>query len=284
MAILKQMSPVERKKFLEIAEDPVKWAQAFLRTFNPQTKKIEPWTARWYQVEMLRDKNVKKVYRCGRRIGKTETMVVEMLHMAFTHRNFRILMAAPFENQIRNMFTRLNELIKESPLLKAEIVRSTKNPYVIEFKNGSMILGFTAGDDAASIRGQRADWIFIDEIDFMSEYCFEVIAAIAIERAEIGITVSSTPLGKRSHFYRMCTDPNMGYSQHYHPSTHNPNWGPAMEAELRAQLTEQGYVHEVLAEFGTQEAGVFPKDKLDKAITFEYYAYNEHTINQRWLI
>ena len=29
MAILKQMSPVERKKFLEIAEDPVKWAQAF---------------------------------------------------------------------------------------------------------------------------------------------------------------------------------------------------------------------------------------------------------------
>ena len=119
-------------------------------------------------------------------------------------------MAAPFENQIRNMFTRINELIRESPLLKDEIVRTTKNPYVIEFKNGSMILGFTAGDDAASIRGQRADWIYIDEIDFMNEYCFEVIASVAIERAEIGITVSSTPLGKRSHFYRMCTDKSMG--------------------------------------------------------------------------
>ena len=281
MAILKNLSPVERKKFLEIAKDPVKWAQAYLRTFNPSTKKIEPWTARWYQVEMLRDTSVKKVYRCGRRIGKTETMVVEMLHMAFTHRNFRILMAAPFENQIRNMFTRLNELIKESPLLKQEIVRSTKNPYCIEFKNGSMILGFTAGDDAASIRGQRADWIFIDEIDFMSEYCFEVIAAIAIERAEIGITVSSTPLGKRSHFYKMCTEPAMGYSQHYHPSTHNPNWGPVMEAEFRAQLTEQGYIHEVLAEFGTQESGVFPKDKVDKALTYQNYAYNELTYDQR---
>lgn len=87
----------------------------------------------------------------------TETMVVEMLHMIFKNRNFRVLMAAPFENQIRNMFTRLNELIKESPLLKAEVVRSTKNPYCIELKNGSMILGFTAGDDAASIRGQKAD-------------------------------------------------------------------------------------------------------------------------------
>ena len=281
MALAKNMSALERRKLQEIAEDPVKWAQAFLRSFNPQTKKVEPWIPRWYQVEMMRDRHTKKVYRCGRRIGKTETMVVEMLWQIFTKRNFRVLMAAPYENQIRNMFTRLNELIKESPLLKSEIVKSTKNPYCIEMKNGSMILGFTTGDDASSIRGQRADWIYIDEIDFMSEYCFEVVAAVAIERAEIGITCSSTPLGKRSHFYKMCTDPKMGYSQHFHPSTHNPNWNEQMEAELRAQLTAEGYVHEVLAEFGTQEKGVFPKDKLDEAMTYEYYAYNDLTYEQK---
>lgn len=211
----------------------------------------------------------------------TETMVVEMLHQVFTNRNFRVLMAAPFENQIRNMFTRINELVKESPLLKNEIVKNTKNPYVIEFRNGSMILGFTAGDDAASIRGQRADWIYIDEIDFMKEYCFDVISAIALERADIGITASSTPLGKRSHFYRMCTDPDMGYSEHYHPSTHNPSWSEKMEAELRAQLTAEGYVHEVLAEFGTQEKGVFPKDRVDEARLFEDYAYNPLDYFQR---
>lgn len=130
-------------------------------------------------------------------------------------------------------------------------------------------------------RGQRADWIFIDEIDFMSEYCFEVISAIAIERAEIGITVSSTPLGKRSHFYKMCTIKELGYSEHYHPSTHNPNWNEQMEAELRAQLTAEGYIHEVLAEFGTQEKGVFPKDKLDSAMNVQYYAYNELKYDQK---
>ena len=70
MALLKNMSPVEKAKFRKIAEDPCHWAKAFLRTFNPTTKKIEPWTARWYQVEMLRDKSTRKVYRCGRRIGK----------------------------------------------------------------------------------------------------------------------------------------------------------------------------------------------------------------------
>ena len=205
----------------------------------------------------------------------TETMVVEMLHQCFTNKNFRVLMAAPYENQIRNMFTRLNELIAESPLVAAQVASSTKSPYKIEFANGSMILGFTTGDDASSIRGQKADWIYMDEVDFMSEYCFEVVAAVAIERSEIGITVSSTPLGKRSKFYQMCTDPAMGYSQHYHPSTHNPNWNEQMEAELRAQLTTEGYVHEVLAEFGTQEAGVFDKTKLDEAIKQENYAYND---------
>lgn len=115
----------------------------------------------------------------------------------------------------------------------------------------------------------------------MSEYCFEVIRSIAIERPEIGITVSSTPLGKRSHFYKMCTNPALGYSQHYHPSTHNPNWNEQMEAELRAQLTAEGYIHEVLAEFGTQEKGVFPKDKLDSAMNVQYYAYNELKYDQK---
>ena len=64
------ISKAEAKKLQQIMDDPILWSQAFLRTFNPKTKKIEPWTARWYQVEMLRDKHTRKVYRCGRRIGK----------------------------------------------------------------------------------------------------------------------------------------------------------------------------------------------------------------------
>ncbi len=50
----------------------------------------------------------------------TETMVVEMLHQCYTNKNFRVLMAAPYESQIRNMFTRLNELIAESPLVASQ--------------------------------------------------------------------------------------------------------------------------------------------------------------------
>ena len=125
------------------------------------------------------------------------------------------------------------------------------------------------------MRGQRADYVYLDEVDYMSPADFDSVTAIAAERTDIGICMSSTPTGKRSQFWKACTNPKMGYKEHYHPSTHNPNWCDAMEAEFRTQLSEQGYIHEILAEFGEEETGVFNKDKVDKAMEYEYYAYNE---------
>ena len=117
----------------------------------------------------------------------------------------------------------------------------------------------------------------------MNDVCYDAVTTIAAERADIGITMSSTPTGKRSHFYAACTNKKMGFIEHYHPSMDNPNWCDRMEAEFRAQLTAQAYVHEIEAEFGTQDAGVFPKDKLDASRQFEYYAYNELSYEQRKL-
>lgn len=67
---INKMSPVEKKQFKKIIENPVLWAKVFVRIFDPVQKKIVPWTARWYQAEMLLDKSEKKVARCGRRTGK----------------------------------------------------------------------------------------------------------------------------------------------------------------------------------------------------------------------
>lgn len=116
--------------------------------------------------------------------------------------------------------------------------------------------------------------LILDECDYMADGDFDSILMIAGERPDIRVIMSSTPTGKRGNFYNCCTNKKAGYTEHYHPSTHNPNWNDKMEAEFRATLSEQGYVHEVLAEFGTQEKGVFNKEKLDKAIEELDYAYN----------
>ena len=165
------------------------------------------------------------------------------------------------------------------------VVSNTKTPFEIKFSNGSSIAGFTtgasSGGGASSIRGQRADLILLDESDYMADADFDSILAIAGEREGIGIFLSSTPTGARKRFWQCCTDPKMHFKEFHFPSMCNPQWGPKMEEEFRAQLSENGYTHEILAEFGDQETGVFNKDKLDKAMRQEMYAYAPLTYSQK---
>ena len=109
----------------------------------------------------------------------------------------------------------------------------------------------------------------------MADGDFEAVVAIAAERPDITIFLSSTPTGRRSFFYEACTNKELGYKEFYFPSMVNPNWGPQMESEFRNSLPELGYIHEVLAEFGPQETGVFNKQRLDEAIRMDLYAYEE---------
>lgn len=109
----------------------------------------------------------------------------------------------------------------------------------------------------------------------MADGDFAAVVAIAAERPDISIFLSSTPTGRRSFFYEACVNKDLGYKEFYYPSMANPNWGDEMEAEFRSSLTELQYIHEVLAEFGPQETGVFDKKKLDEAIKMDLYAYAE---------
>ena len=208
------MNKEQALKMKEIMEDPIKWAQSFVTIFDGAKKEYTPWIGRWYQVEMLRDRSLMKVYRCGRRTGKTETMVIDGLHRANTKKHQRILYVTPYETQVNLIFKRINEVIDSSPLIKSKVMSRTKNPYYIKFNNGSEILGFTTGastgSGAASVRGQRADWIFMDEVDYMGTADFEAVMAIAGERNDIGVTMSSTPTGARSKFWAACTDKSLG--------------------------------------------------------------------------
>ena len=108
----------------------------------------------------------------------------------------------------------------------------------------------------------------------MNDADFDSVMIIAGERNDIRTIMSSTPTGRRAKFYEACVNKDLGFIEHFHPSMHNPNWCEQMEAEFRASLTASGYVHEVEAEFGVQDTGVFNKDDLDRAKTFYNYAYN----------
>ncbi|EAO57425.1 Hypothetical protein RBTH_06375 [Bacillus thuringiensis serovar israelensis ATCC 35646] len=238
-------------------------------------------------------------------VHNTWTMCAHMLWVAFTcnggtrmAKGAACVVATPYDNQARLIFDQLKTFIDNNPVLQESIKSITKNPYVIEFKNGSVIRLFTAGtrsgSEGGSLRGQRADWLYMDEVDYMGDKDFESIFAIVNEAPDrIGCMIASTPTGRRGMFYKTCTQMKLnqdvkmnknnvydmrsynrtlseGWAEFYFPTMVNPEWGPKMERELRKLFSEAAYEHEVLAEFGTEMVGVFNKDYVDEASSIGY--------------
>lgn len=136
------------------------------------------WSARGYQKTILKvSKKFKKtVLRLGRRLGKTECMVISILWHAFRQPNkrevesanaYEILILTPADDQIDLIFDRMKQLIDSSPTLSSMVSRSIHHRY--EFYNGTIIkgrtTGSTSGNGAVSTRGQAASLLVLDEAD-----------------------------------------------------------------------------------------------------------------------
>ena len=109
----------------------------------------------------------------------------------------------------------------------------------------------------------------------MGEKDYSTVAAIANERSDIGITASSTPTGRRGTFYKMNMDRSWGYTAWHIPSQRSPLFTQELDDRAKAEFSQVEYEHEILAEFGTEEMGVFNKDKLDEARTKMFYTYDK---------
>lgn len=250
--------------YLQLISDPVLWAE-----------KTMGWTARDYQAPILRDPSRRIVLRQGRRTGKTDVVVVKALYFAYIQpnrrgrRNYRILIVAPQDDHINEIFDRIRELIRMSEDLTESVVSDRKNPNRIVFGNKSQIRGLTAGTKsgrkALGARGKGADILIYDEMDYLDDDDIANTYAITQEHPDVFVIGASTPTGRRSWFYNWCKDPRIGFTEYHVPSTKSPEWGPEMERDLKLQFSGVKYLQEVMAEFGEEQAGVIGKRFIDAA-------------------
>ena len=107
-------------------------------------------------------------------VHNTWTMAAHMLWVAFTGNGGKItqggatcVVATPYDSQAKLIYDQLKTFIEENEVLRNSVKSSTKNPYYIEFHNKSVIKLFTAGTKSgsggASLRGQRADYLYLDK-------------------------------------------------------------------------------------------------------------------------
>jgi replicative DNA helicase len=242
-----------------------------------------------YQGEMLRCTAKRKVARIGRQAGKTDALVINALFHMFTKpgipegEGFKIIVITPYQSQIEVIFARIMQLIQASPVTQNSLKRNVKAPiYTIELMNGSTIRGFTAGTksggNAGSVRGQTGNMLIFDEADYLSAGDIDSALSIVTNHPNATVWMSSTPSGKRERFYQTCMSKT--WKEFHYPSSVNPMYSEQQDQLFRESLTEIGYKHEVLAEFGEQEEGVFQNAYVQAAR--RQYKYGDIPHRSSW--
>ena len=216
----------DSKKLLKLIADPTKWAETFLR--DP-TNPDKPLSLRSYQKEVTDNTRTQKymVLRFGRRMGKTVVFAADALWWTNVWPSikmyneganrlspFRVLIVAPMEEHVKLIFDTILQLCNGSEFM-TDAIESVKssNGYEIKFKNGSRIKGMTIGisssNKGTSVRGQSADYLFIDEGDYIPKDIMEAsIMPITSTNKDCLVRVCSTPSGKRELFYQWCWPKN----------------------------------------------------------------------------
>lgn len=264
----------EKQKELHIVSDPVTWAKTFLK--DEEGSPISP---RAYQILPMRSESHRKVLRWGRRLGKSYYMALTMLHKAMTIPNYKVIVVAPQIKHTKILYDEVVNIIESNDYVKVNIDRYVQSPSPeVNFKTGSFIRFFTAGTKSAgnadSARGQEADLIILDEMDYL--HPDDLIALLAMlqdtkkGRKKKILIGASTPTGAHEVFYEWCTSKDSLFTEFYFPSYCNPEWGPELETEMnQLYRSRNAYRHEIEADWGENAEGVYPRGYLDVAFSID---------------
>ena len=268
----------EQQRQVHLAKDPCVWGKNFLGA-----------ETRVYQTLILRDPALRKVLRAGRRLGKTFSMALYLLHYSYTHKDGRCLVIAPMKTQVELIYQEILRLASKNEIVSNSITRKVTSPqFMIQFSNGSTIRFFTSGmrsggkSDVA--RGQEAHVIVLDEMDYMHADDLDALYAMLQKTAEdqpdkvlIG---ASTPTGRRERFWEWCTS-NSRFKEFWFPSYCNPFFSKDQEEEFREEYSESGYRHEIEADWGEDAEGVYPRKFVDKAFMEPGWNYEAEITSAR---
>lgn len=199
-----------------------------------------------------------RVVNCGRRFGKT-TLAIEEIKGKALSRATRIVYLAPTIQQARDIAWL--QLKKE---LRPVIVKSKEAPSleleVRNIKGSTSLIQLRGWEAIETLRGQQFDFVVIDEIASMrnwQENWQEVIRPTLTDTKGEALFIS-TPKGF-NHFYDLYNKENEDKDyKSFHFSTYdNPNI-PVEELEkARAELTEDRFAQEYMADFRKTEGLIY---------------------------
>lgn len=206
-----------------------------------------------------------RVVNCGRRWGKTTLAILEMVAKGVFKDDARIVYIAPTYQQARDIAW--NELKKICIPITIN-VNEARLEITIKTKNGgTSIIWLRGWESVETLRGQRFDFVVIDEIASMRNFFLqwqEVIRPALTDRKGHVLFIS-TPKGF-NHFYDLFNTVDEDYASFHFTTYDNPHM-PVEEIEkAKKELPEDRFHQEYMADFRKQEGLVYKEFNRDRHV------------------
>ncbi len=210
----------------------------------------KPWQSldKWQKDYIDTDKDINCFLLTGRQVGKTTAMsikAVELCMKEFKEGEY-LLIASITEKQGYHLLSKALAYAETKYPNKIKRGRDKPTKHKIEFKNGTGILSFAAGESGEGLRGYTIKKLMIDEGSRMSEEFFiAVTPQLSVSKGSMDI--ASTPCGKEGFFYRCYTDEK--FKKFYISAEDCPRHSKEYLEEERKRMTKLQYAQEYLAQF-----------------------------------
>jgi PBSX family phage terminase large subunit len=203
-----------------------------------------------------------RVLCCGRRWGKT-TLSIDQIKARAAIPNSRIAYVAPTYQQARDIAW---EGLKRD--FREAAANINESRLEIRLVNGSLVI-LRGWEAIETLRGQLFDLIVIDEVAMMRNFDLtwqEVIRPTLTDRKGEALFIS-TPKGF-NHFYTLFNKEHTDSDyKSFHFTTYDNPWIPKEEIDkARAELTEDRFAQEYLADFRRTEGLVYKEFNRDRHI------------------
>ena len=262
-----------REQIVKSVRKPSYFASLYLGIdlFEYNRKYVDDLKSRWI------------IYRAGRKVGKSTSTAVKVLHMAWFADIFSetvkdrcdILIVAPTLAQANIMMDVIKTMAHRTSAYAEYIIRETQTEIDIAWlSDGGVTRIYTraAGDTGRSLRGYIPHLIIVDEAAFVKNPVLIALVPAAMgQKAKIWLT--STPFGKIGYFYEKHLDANMPdvknrmWKEYHVSSLDNPvtREDPIFIDELK-KLAKEQYEQEVLGNFLEEGDAMFPIEMLKAAV------------------
>lgn len=214
---------------------------------------------------VAKDRHRFRVLCSGRRWGKTTLAILEMVAKAVFNNDARVCYIAPTYQQARDIAW--NELKKICrPIAKninearLEITIATKN-------GGTSMICLRGWESVETLRGQRFDFVVIDEIASMRNFWLnwqEVIRPTLTDRKGEVLFVS-TPKGF-NHFYDLYNFQDEDYKSFHFTTYDNPHLPVEEIDKAKKELPEDRFAQEYMADFRKQQGLVYKEFSRDRHV------------------